>query len=130
MGGDLFSNTLNYFTVEDPKFARFYLLPKIHKRLRNVPGRPVISNCDFCTENISLFLNYRLQPLAQKVNSYIKDTNHFLNKMKKLGSSVAWTLLVFTLTYHMRKILRLSVSFWKLGILNKYQVILWQNLRK
>ena len=82
MSGD----TLNYFVVEDPKFARFYLLPKIHKRLHNVPGRPVISNCGFYTENISSFLGYHLQPLAQKVKSYIKDTNHFLDKIKKLGS--------------------------------------------
>ena len=27
-----------------------------------------------------------MQPLAQKIKSYIKDTNHFLNKIKKLGS--------------------------------------------
>ena len=40
--GDLSSDTLNYFVAEDPKFARFYRLPKIHKRLHNVPGRPVI----------------------------------------------------------------------------------------
>ena len=84
--GDFSSDTLNYFAVEDPKFARFYLLPKIHKRLHNVPGRPVMSNCGFYTENISSFLDYHLQPLAQKVKSYIKDTNHFLNKIKKLGS--------------------------------------------
>ena len=82
MSGD----TLNYFIVEDPKFARFYLLPKIDKRLHNVPGRPVISNCGFYTENISSFLDYYLQPLAQKVKSYIKDSNHFLNKIKKLES--------------------------------------------
>ena len=80
------SDTLNYFAVEDPKFARFYLLPKIHKRLHNVPGRPVISNCGFYIENISSLLDYHLQPLAQKVKFYIKDTNHFLNKTKKLGS--------------------------------------------
>ena len=84
--GDLSSDTLNYFVVEDPKFARFYLLPKIHKRLHNVPGRPVISNCGFYTENISSFLDYHLQPLAQKVKSYIKDTNHFLNKIKMVRS--------------------------------------------
>ena len=83
--GDLSSDTLNYFVVEDPKFARFYLLPKIHKRLHNVPGRPVISNCRFYTEHISSFLDYHLQPLAQNIKSYIKDTNHFLNKIKKLG---------------------------------------------
>ena len=54
--GDLSNDTLNYFLVKDPKFARFYLLPKINKRLQNVPGRPVISNSGFYTENISLFL--------------------------------------------------------------------------
>ena len=81
--GDLSSDTLNYFLVKDPKFARFYLLPKIHKRLHDVPGRPVISNCGFYTENISSFLDHHLQPLVQRVKSYIKDTNHFLNKIKK-----------------------------------------------
>ena len=83
--GDLSQDTLNYFLVKDPKFARFYLLPKIHKRLHDVPGRPVISNCGFYTENISSFLDFHLQPLAQKVKSYIKDTNHFLKKIKELG---------------------------------------------
>ena len=83
---DLSNDTLSYFAVEDPKFPRFYLLPKIRKRLHNVPGGPVISNCSFYTENISSFLDYHLQPLAQKVRSYIKDANHFLNKIKKLGS--------------------------------------------
>ena len=84
--GDLSNDTLNYFFVDDPKFTRFYLLPKIHKRLHNVPGRPLISNCGFYTENISSFLDYHLRPLVQKVKSYIKDTIHFLNKIKKLGS--------------------------------------------
>ena len=83
---DLSRDTLNYFADEDPKFARFYLLPKIHKRLQNVPGRPVISNCCFYTENISSVLDYHLQPPAQKVKSSIKATNHFLNKIRKLGS--------------------------------------------
>ena len=75
--GDLSQDTLNYFLVKDPKFARFYLLPKIHKRLHDVPGRPVISNCGFYTENISSFLDFHLQPLAQKVKSYIKDKSLF-----------------------------------------------------
>ena len=83
--GDMSQDTLYYFLVKDPKFARFYLLPKIHKRLHDVPGRPVISNCGFYTENISSFLDFHLQPLAQKVKSYIKDTNHFLKKIKELG---------------------------------------------
>ena len=55
--GNLPSDTLNYFLAKDPKIARFYLLPKIHKRFHNVSGRPVISNCGLYTENISSFLD-------------------------------------------------------------------------
>ena len=43
--GDLPKDTFDYFLVKDPKFARFYLLTKVHKRLHDVPGRSVISNC-------------------------------------------------------------------------------------
>ena len=77
-------DTLDYFLIKDPKFSRFYLLPKIHKRLHDLPGRPVISNCGYYSENIFLFLEYRLQPLTQKVKWYIKDTNHFISKLKSL----------------------------------------------
>ena len=76
--------TIKYFEVKDPKFARFCLLHRIHKRLNNVPGRPVISNCGYYTENIFVFLDFHLQPLAQAVKSYIKDTNGFLNKLRSL----------------------------------------------
>ena len=65
--------TIKYFEVKDPKFGRFYLLPKIHKRLNNVPGRPVVSNCGYFKENISAFLEFQLQ-----------DTNDFLNKLRSL----------------------------------------------
>ena len=91
--GDLSQDTLNYFLVKDPKFARFYLLPKIHKLLYDVPGRPVISNCGFYTKNISSFLNFHLQPLAQKVKSYTKGTNYFLRKIEELGQLPAGTIL-------------------------------------
>ena len=35
-------------------------------------------------EIISAFLDFYLQPLAQAVKSYIKDTNDFLNKLRSL----------------------------------------------
>ena len=35
-------------------------------------------------ENLSTFLDFHLQPLAQAVKSYIKDTNDFLNKLHSL----------------------------------------------
>ena len=42
-------------------FGKLYFLPKIHKRLHNIPGRPVISNCSTPTEKCSEFLDYHLK---------------------------------------------------------------------
>ena len=50
----------------------------------DIPGRPVISNCGFYTENISAFLDHQLKPIAMQVKSYIKDTNDFLKKLRDL----------------------------------------------
>ena len=76
---DLKKESIKHFEVQDPKLARFYLLPKIHKQLNNVPGRPVISNSCHYTENISALLDFPLQPLAQTMKLYIKNTNVFFN---------------------------------------------------
>ena len=43
-----------YLTVCKPKLGRFYLLAKIDKRLENVSGWPVISNCGTATENFRI----------------------------------------------------------------------------
>ena len=63
-------DNLDHFIMKDPEFARF-----VHKRLHNVPDRLVVSNSGYYTENTSSFLDHNLQPLAQVVKSYIKDTN-------------------------------------------------------
>ena len=81
---DISNNTLDYFLVNNQKLGRFYLLPKIHKRLHNVPMRPVISNSGYYTENIPTFLEFHLKPLEQKIKSYIRDTNDFLRKIASL----------------------------------------------
>ena len=49
--GDIPNETFEYFFINKPKLGRFYLLPKIHKRLLNVQGRPVISSSGFFTFN-------------------------------------------------------------------------------
>ena len=82
--GDIIPETLDYFLVNNPKSGRFYLLPKIDKRLHNVPGRPVISNSSYLADNISSFLDFHLKPFAHKVKSYIQDTNDFLKKIANL----------------------------------------------
>ena len=93
--GDIPKETLDYFLVKNPKVGRFYLMPKIHKRLHNVPGRPVISNCGYFTENISAFLDYHLKLLSREVKSYIKDTNDFLKKLKGLDNLPSDVFVVY-----------------------------------
>ena len=66
------------------ELGRFYLLPKIHKRLHNIPGRPVITNSSYFAENISSFVDFNSKPKAQKVKSYIQDTKNFLKKAANL----------------------------------------------
>ena len=78
---------LKYFSYEFKKscnLGELYLLPKIHKSLENVPGRPVISNCGTPTEKVSEFLDHHLKPVMQGGKSYIKDSGHFLEKIKTL----------------------------------------------
>ena len=41
--------------------------------------RPIISGCDGPTERISAFVDRLIQPIAQKQDSYLKDTTDFLN---------------------------------------------------
>ena len=45
---------------KEDKIGRFYLLPKIHKRLYKVAGRPVVSNSGTATEKISELLDFYL----------------------------------------------------------------------
>ena len=91
--GDLKKRAIKYIEVKDPKIATFYLLPKIHKRLSNVPDKPAISNCGYYTKNISAFLDFHLQPLTKAVKSFIKDTNNFLNKFCSLSiGRCCWSL--------------------------------------
>ena len=54
-----------------------YLLPKIHQRLDNVPGRPVVSNNGTPTEKVSRFLDDDLKPVMQNGWSYIQDSGDF-----------------------------------------------------
>ena len=81
---------IKYFRYEYKKITnlgKLYLLPKIRKRLENVPGRPVISNSGTATEKVSEFLDYHLKTVMQRGRSYIKDGGDFLKKIKNIGPS-------------------------------------------
>ena len=68
---DISGETLDYILVNNQKLGALYLLPKIHQRLHNVPGRPTPSNSEYFTESISDFFEYHLKPFAREVTSFI-----------------------------------------------------------
>ena len=82
--------TKQYLIQSDVKPRRFYILPKIHKP--GNPGRPIVSSNSHPTERISHFVDYHLQPLVQKLPSFVKDD--FLNKLLTIGNLPANSLLV------------------------------------
>ena len=78
--------------TNDATAGSLYLLPKIHKK--NCPGRPVISGCNTPTEKITAFVDSQLKPLVSQIPSFVKDTNHFLNKLTAVGKFPDRAILV------------------------------------
>ena len=68
-------------TPNPPHIPVFYTLTKIHKP--TPVGRPIISGCDGPTEWLSSFVDRLIQPIAQKQDSYLKDTTDFINFIEK-----------------------------------------------
>ena len=69
-------------TPNPPRVPIFYTLTKIHKPI--LVGRPIISGCDGPTEKLSAFIDKLLQPIAQKQQSYLKDTADSINYLEKI----------------------------------------------
>ena len=68
--GGITEKELRYFAIDFKKttnLGKLYLLRKIHKRLSEVPGRSVISNCSTPTEKVSSFWIVSLNWLCKKV---------------------------------------------------------------
>ena len=76
---------------DNPRPRRFYLLPKIHKDPSTwtipsevPPGRPIVSDCGSESNSISEFIEHHLNPLSSRHPSYIKDTYHFLDRIRPM----------------------------------------------
>lgn len=77
---------------DDPRPRLFYLLPKIHKKPETwtvkfeiPPGRPIVSDCNSVTYNVSQYIDSFLGPLSNKHPSYLKDTYHFLHIIRSMS---------------------------------------------
>ena len=81
-----------YLVQTNVKPGRFYILPKIHKT--GNPGRPIVSSNSHPTERISQFVDYHINPLVSTLDSHVKDTTDFLNKLSNLGNLPNSAILV------------------------------------
>ena len=85
----------NSLIPQDPRTARFYLLPKIHKA--GNPGRPIVSGNGSPTERISEFVDSYLNPLVSHIPSYIQDTTDFLRKLEGIKHQIPNSAFLVTL---------------------------------
>ena len=85
-------HTQRFLLPREPRLARFYLLPKIHKP--GNPGRPIVSSNNSPTENISQYVDHFLQPLVRQQPGILRDTTDFLNRLETLPTWKEGWLLV------------------------------------
>ena len=76
---------------EDPRPRHLYTLPKIHKPpdkwsvpFKIPPGRPIISDCSSESYAVSEYIDHFLAPLSIRHPAYLKDTNDFIHKIRKV----------------------------------------------
>ena len=70
----------NFVTRSSNKPGNITGLVKAHEE--SYPFRVLTTGCGTAIENLSAFTEFFLGPLAQTHPAYIKDTTHFLNKIK------------------------------------------------
>ena len=75
----------NLMDDSDPCTPAFYGLHKIHKEYENVPPlRPIVAGYNSVTVKLSKYVGSYLKPAAQKSFSFVRDTTHFLKKLRNV----------------------------------------------
>ncbi|KAI0978613.1 hypothetical protein GJ496_005175 [Pomphorhynchus laevis] len=96
---ELFADTelIARLTVPNPRYGRFYMLPKTHTRDSICKGRPIVSNCQAVTEKVSKYLNTILNPLVRKEPHYLISTDHFIREFETIRPSIPRNCQIVTL---------------------------------
>ena len=82
----------DFLNIKNPKAGRFYLLPKIHKK--GIQGRLICSSIGHPTCNINKFIDSHIKDYVPKPSSYVRDTQHFISRLKSLSKLREGVLLV------------------------------------
>lgn len=68
-----------------PILSTFYALPKIHKGVTQLRGRPIVSGVNNLTQNASVYIDKILRGFVTSLPSYTRDTTDLL--LKHVGVS-------------------------------------------
>ena len=90
--GKISEKQYKFLLPPDPiRPRRLYFLPKIHKPVekwsdngRIPPGRPIVSDCSSESYEVSKYIDHFLQPLAVSHDSFLKNTDDFLYKLRQV----------------------------------------------
>uniref|UniRef100_A0A803J6K6 GIY-YIG domain-containing protein n=1 Tax=Xenopus tropicalis TaxID=8364 RepID=A0A803J6K6_XENTR len=90
--GVLTTREVEMLKCEYPVIPVFHVLPKVHKSLDNVKGRPIVASIGSLSENLSCYIDRLLRPLVESLPSYIRDTTMCINQIQDLKwkSSYRW----------------------------------------
>ncbi|XP_053568805.1 TRPM8 channel-associated factor homolog [Bombina bombina] len=93
--------TSEFLIVDSPIKPVFNFLPKVHKSLIDVKGRPIISGIGSILEPMSQWLDSILQPMVSKLPSYLRDTKQLLIELESVvwQSQYSWLSIDVTSLY-------------------------------
>ena len=90
------SNRIKIDLKKATNLGELYWLPKIHKRISEIPDRPLISNCGTNTEKVSEFLDSEVKSVMQERWSYIEDSDDFIKKLNNINHIPQDAIMVTT----------------------------------
>lgn len=70
-----------------PTIATMYALPKIHKKVTPIPGRPIVSGCNNLTQGVSIYLDETLRPFVGTLPSFLQDTKDTVTRLNQIHLS-------------------------------------------
>lgn len=82
--GLLSKHELEHLKINDNNIPTFYIIPKVHKSLREPPGRPIVSAIRGPLEWVGKYLDGMLKSMVVDLQSYVKDTRYVLASITKI----------------------------------------------
>ena len=68
------------------RISTFYCLPKIHKKKKPIPLRPVVATMNAMLHALGKWVTKALNPLSTKVNTKLRDSDELIWHAKQLGT--------------------------------------------